>query len=139
MLWLQMFPMAAALGAAEQQVLEEVNAHRRAQGLAALAWHEPAAAEARKHCSRLLAGKTAGPHDGFSERAARLRRATGARRAGENVFLQDRGQFHPAAALSAWLASDGHRSTLEGPFELSGVGVVERGGRVCATEIFLGR
>jgi len=134
-----MFLMAAALGAAEQQVLEEVNAHRRAQGLAALAWHEPAAAEARKHCSRLLAGKTAGPHDGFSERAARLRRATGARRAGENVFLQDRGQFRPASALSAWVHSEAHRRTLEGPFQLSGVGIVMRAGEVCATQIFLGR
>jgi len=139
MLWLQMLLMAAALGAAERQVLEEVNAHRRAQGLAALGWHEPAAAEARRHCGRLLAGGAGGPHDGFRERAARLRRSTGARRAGENVFLKDRGRFHPSDALAAWLDSEAHRRTLEGAFELSGVGVVERGGMVCATQIFLGR
>ncbi len=131
--------LAAALASAERQVLDEVNAHRRANGMGALAWHEPAAGEARRHCAQVLAGKAAGPHAGFERRAERLRAAAGARRVGENVFLQERGAFRAERAVEAWLASEGHRRTIEGPYELSGVGVVERGNQVCAAQIFLGK
>lgn len=131
--------MMAALAGAEQQVLRQVNLHRQAEGLGALAWNEAAAQEARRHCSRVLEGKAPGPHAGFQQRAARLRRSTGARAAGENIFLMENGQFLAGRAVQAWLASDNHRRSIEGPFEWSGVGVVARGTRVCAAQIFLGR
>lgn len=137
LLWSLLF--MAALAGAERDVLEQVNAHRKVKGLSALVWHEAAAQEARRHCGRVLAGTARGPHAGFEERAARLRRATGARRAGENVFLQDNGPFVAERAVQAWLKSRGHRRAIEGPFEISGVGLVSRGGRVCAAQIFLGR
>lgn len=131
--------LGAAAAAPERDVLDLVNGHRRAAGLGELAWHEAAAAEARTHCGRLLAGQAAGPHDGFAARAERLRRAAGARQAGENVFLMENGRFRAERALEAWLASEGHRRTMEGPFDLTGVGVVTRGSRACAAQIFLGR
>ncbi len=131
--------LAASLPGLERAVLDQVNAHRRAAGLNALAWNERAAAEARAHCGRLLAGKAAGPHDGFEQRAGRLRRAARARSAGENVFLMENGEFRPERAVRAWLASEGHRSAIEGPFEMTGVAVVMRGSRACAAQIFLGR
>jgi uncharacterized protein YkwD len=130
---------AATLAGAEREVLAEVNAHRQAVGLAGLAWSERAAEEARAHCGRVLAGTAAGPHDGFAARAERLRRATGARRAAENVFLMENGPFRAQRAMEAWLGSSSHRNTIEGPYELTGVGVVKRGARACAAEIFLGK
>lgn len=129
----------AALAGAEQQVLEQVNRHRLAEGLGALVWNEAAAREARRHCSRVLEGKARGPHAGFEQRAARLRRATGARAAGENVFLLANGPFVADKAVTAWLTSEGHRRAIEGPFEWSGVGVVALGQNACAAQIFLGR
>jgi len=131
--------MMAVLANAEQQILEQVNRHRMAEGLGSLVWSEAAAAEARAHCGRVLEGKTSGPHDGFAARAERLRRTAGARRAGENVFLMENGRFRAERAIEAWLSSEGHRRTLEGPFDLTGVGVVIRGSRACAAQIFLGR
>lgn len=131
--------LASSLTGLEREVLDQVNAHRRAAGLNALAWNERAAAEARTHCGRVLAGKAAGPHDGFEGRAERLRRAARARRAGENVFLMENGAFRADRAVEAWLESEGHRSAIEGPFEMSGVAVVMRGSRACAAQIFLGR
>jgi len=129
----------AVLAGAEQQVLEQVNRHRMAEGLGALVWNEAAAHEARRHCSRVLEGKSSAPHAGFAQRAARLRRATGARTAGENVFLLANGPFVADKAVTAWLTSEGHRRAIEGPFEWSGVGITALGNRACATQIFLGR
>lgn len=131
--------MMAALAGAEQQVLQQVNLHRRAEGLGDLAWNEAAAQEARRHCGRLLEGKALDAHSGFRQRVARLRRTTGARAAGENVLLMENGRFVAGRAVDAWLASEGHRRAIEGPFEWSGVGVVAQGTRVCAAQIFLGR
>ena len=130
--------LAATFSTAERDVLEKVNAHRRALGLGELAWHEPAAAEARRHCGDVLDAK-AHAHEGFPGRAARLRRAAGAQRAGENLLLQAGTPFRASRAVVEWLESEGHRRAVEGPFQLSGVGVVQRGGRVCAAQIFLGR
>jgi uncharacterized protein YkwD len=131
--------MMAALAGAEQQVLQQVNLHRRAEALGELVWNEAAAQEARQHCERLLKGKARDAHSGFRQRAARLRRVTGARTAGENVFLMENGGFQAEKAVHAWLASEGHRRAIEGPFEWTGVGVVALGTRVCAAQIFLGR
>ncbi len=131
--------LASSLTGLEREVLDQVNAHRRAAGLAELVWNEQAAAEARTHCGRVLAGKAAGPHDGFPQRAGRLRRAARATRAGENVFLMENGAFRADRALASWLGSEGHRQAIEGPFDQTGVGVVTRGNRACAAQIFLGR
>lgn len=131
--------LAASLPGLEREVFEQVNAHRRAAGLAELVWNERAAVEARSHCGRVLEGRTSGPHDGFAGRAERLRRMAGALRAGENVFLMEDGRFRAERALGAWLESRDHRSAIEGPFAMTGVGVVMQGGRACAAQIFLGR
>lgn len=138
MIWGLML-LVASLPFQEREVLEQANVHRRAAGLAELVWNAGAAEEARRHCGRVLAGLAAEPHEGFAQRAARLRREEGAKLVGENVFLQENGAFRAARALEAWLASESHRRTLEGPYEQSGVGVVIRGRRACAAQIFLGR
>lgn len=131
--------LGAVLAGAEHAVLDEVNAHRRAAGLEALVWNEPAAAEARRHCRNVLRGAARFPHAGFEQRAARLRQATGATRAAENILLVEGGGFRASRAVAEWLASPGHRGSIEGPYELSGVGLAERSGRVCAAQIFLGK
>lgn len=131
--------LASSLPGLEREVLDQVNAHRRAAGLNALAWNERAAAEARSHCARVLAGRAAGPHDGFEGRASRLRHAVRARTAGENVFLMENGPFRAERAVEVWLESQSHRRAIEGPFDMTGVAVVMRGSRACAAQIFLGR
>lgn len=136
--WALMLAAASAAGP-EREVLEQVNVHRRAAGLSELVWNAGAAEEARKHCGRVLSGLAAEPHAGFTQRAGRLRREEGAKQVGENVFLVDNGAFRAARAVEAWLTSESHRRTLEGPYEQSGVGVVMRGKRACAAQIFLGR
>lgn len=138
-MFVELILSGALLGGAERAVLDEVNAHRRALGLAELAWSDPAAAEARRHCSAILSGAAREPHSGFEKRAARLERMNGASTVAENVLLVEGRSFSPRDAVARWLASSGHRRSIEGPYALSGVGISGRNGRVCAVQIFLGR
>jgi uncharacterized protein YkwD len=62
------------------------------------------------------------------------------RRSAENVAF-NQGHRDPAAdAVRGWLASRGHRENIEGPYELTGVGVVSNAkGEFYFTQIFVGR
>ena len=61
-------------------------------------------------------------------------------RVGENVAF-NRGHRDPAAeAARGWLASRKHRENIEGPYQLTGVGVATNAaGEVYFTQIFIGR
>jgi uncharacterized protein YkwD len=62
------------------------------------------------------------------------------RRTAENVAFDQGHPDPPAAAVRGWLASCGHRENIEGPYELTGVGVVSNAkGEVYFTQIFVGR
>jgi uncharacterized protein YkwD len=53
----------------------------------------------------------------------------------------NQGHRDPAAvAVQGWLESPGHRENIEGPYELTGVGVASNAkGEVYFTQIFVGR
>jgi uncharacterized protein YkwD len=129
---------AMSAGAVEQDVLAEVNRYRAGRGLSTLEWSEAAAEEARLHCRNLLTGPVVSPHAGFDSRVARLRKKLSFRGAAENVgllSLRDRpGDF----VVRMWAGSDTHRRNLEGPYQRTGIGVVQSNGMVCATQILLG-
>lgn len=88
----------------------------------------------------MAAGTTPLGHEGFAHRVKALRHVMTCRRTAENVAF-DQGHRDPAAeAVSGWLASRGHRENIEGPYELTGVGVVSyASGEVYFTQIFVGR
>lgn len=125
--------------AVERDVLELVNRHRRARRLPPLAADARIAAEARRHSAAMAAGRGLG-HAGFDDRVAALRRLMPVRQSAENVAF-NRGHRDPAAeAVRGWLASRGHRRNIEGPYELTGVGVATNAkGEVYFTQLFVGR
>jgi len=126
--------------ALERAAFELVNRHRRARGLPALTLDARIAREARLHSDDMAAGRTPFGHEGFDERARALRRVIPWPATAENVAY-DRGHRDPAAeAVRGWLASRGHRRNIEGPYELTGVGVASNAaGEVYFTQIFVGR
>ncbi len=81
-------------------------------------------------------GKRGFGHSGFSERV----KATGLQftSAAENVG-QNQGFDDPAGqAVEGWLHSHGHRTNIEGRFNLTGVGVARsRNGTFFFTQIFM--
>jgi uncharacterized protein YkwD len=95
---------------------------------------------ARLHSAAMAAGRTPLGHEGFADRVETLSRVMSCRRTAENVAF-NQGYRDPAAdAVHGWLASRGHRENIEGPYELTGIGVVSNAaGEVYFTQIFVGR
>jgi uncharacterized protein YkwD len=117
-----------------------VNRHRRARGRPALGSDARIAEQARLHSAAMAAGRTPLGHRGFDDRVAALHRVMTCRRTAENVAF-NQGHRDPAAeAVRGWLGSRGHRENIEGPYELTGVGVASNAaGEVFFTQIFVGR
>jgi uncharacterized protein YkwD len=88
----------------------------------------------------MAAGRAPFGHADFDGRVAALQQQMVLHRTAENVAF-DKGHRDPAAeAVRGWLASRGHRQNIEGPYELTGVGVVSnQNGEVYFTQIFVGR
>lgn len=126
--------------ALEQAVHELVNRHREAHGLAPLTLDARISREARGHSSAMAARTTPLGHERFADRVKALSRVMACRRTAENVAF-NQGHREPAVeAVRGWLASRGHRKNIEGPYELTGVGVVTNAaGEVYFTQIFVGR
>lgn len=129
---------ALSAGSIEQDVLGGVNRYRAGRGLSALEWNEAAAVEARVHCRHLLTGPIASPHSGFDGRVARLRKKISFRGAAENVGLLSLRDRLGDVVVRMWAGSDTHRRNLEGPYQRTGIGVVQSNGMVCAAQILLG-
>jgi len=126
-------------GRLEQTVLDLVNRHRRAHGLAALVPDARIAQQARAHSVAMAAGRTPLGHAGFDARAAALHKLMAFRGIAENVAF-NQGHRDPAAeAVRGWLGSRGHRQNIEGPYERTGIGITSNAkGEVFFTQIFVG-
>ena len=82
----------------------------------------------------MASGATSLGHGGFDDRVATIGRTIPWTRAGENVAVNRT----VAAVVDRWLKDRGHRSTIEGNFDLTGIGVVnDRNGLLCVTQIFI--
>ena len=126
--------------ALERAAFELVNRHRLDRGLPALRLDPRVADQARSHSADMAAGNVALGHAGFDGRVQALRRAIPWRATAENVAF-NRGHSDPAAeAVRGWLASRAHRENIEGPYEVTGVGVASNpAGETYFTQIFVGR
>ncbi len=126
-------PSADRLGRA---VYKKINAYRVRNGLNELRWNDRVADQARAHSVAMARGERRFGHSGFSERV----KATGIdfTSAAENVG-QNQGFDDPVGqAVEGWLHSQGHRTNIEGRFNLTGVGVARsRNGTFFFTQIFL--
>jgi uncharacterized protein YkwD len=124
----------------EVAVVDLVNRHRIAHGLSALVADARIAREARRHSAAMATGAIPFGHDGFPDRIAALRRVMACGAAAENVS-STQGYDDPAPeALRGWLASRGHRGTMEGRYDATGVGVARSPtGKIYFTQIFVER
>ena len=114
------------------QLLAEVNQHRRAMGLRALAVDSRLAGIARSWADHMVATGTLAHNDAFFSTSSH--RALGMRALGENVGWN----YSVSAQGDAFLHSPGHRANIEnGSFTVAGFAVV-RGpdGRIWSVEDF---
>ena len=131
--------------AIEDQILDQVNDYRRAQGLGGLRRHGGLDALARRHAQFMLDnqgkfglhGSTV-THYGFEERELMARRTMNIEALAENVIAGRPGGGNVGATLvRVWLGSPGHLSNISQKWGLTGIGVAADGeGCVCATQLF---
>ena len=117
-------------------ILTLINQYRRSIGLSELQPLDIANVEAQHHSVDMVKGKTPFGHDGFEDRIADIRKTTGfIKGAAENVAY---GQLTAAQVVDGWLHSPGHKKNIEGDYNLTGVGTVQReDGVIYFTQIFI--
>ena len=120
----------------EQEVHSLINKERAKNGLRNLAMDERIAKQARIHSNNMANGSVAFGHDGFEARVE----ATGIPyvKAGENVAWNSYEANTAQVAVEGWMNSAGHRKNILTPeYDLTGIGVVEKGGKYYYTQIFM--
>ncbi len=120
----------------DRQILTLVNEHRSKIGLKPLIFNNAINKEALGHSQNMASGSVAFGHDGFEQRAERLRKAIpNANGTGENVAY---GSRTAEDVVKMWLNSPGHRKNIEGKFNLTGIGIAKSAdGTLYYTQMFI--
>ncbi|HZW36886.1 MAG TPA: CAP domain-containing protein [Candidatus Deferrimicrobiaceae bacterium] len=134
-------PPDTAAGALESRTFKLVNDHRRTIGLAPLAHDARIAAVARRHSRNMAEGRVPAGHEGFEARQREISKVIPLRGIAENVGVNDYPRSDTVrSAVSGWLGSRGHRSNIEGRYDLTGVGIArDAHGVYYYTQIFVRR
>ena len=129
---------AATTADLEQSVFDQINQYRVGRGLSRLTQDARIATQSRNHSQAMANGQVPFGHAGFQERVRVIGQQIPLRGAAENVAY-NKGAKDPAKqAVEGWLKSSGHRSNIEGNFNLTGVGVAQNGkGEYYFTQIFI--
>jgi uncharacterized protein YkwD len=124
-----------------RELFEQVNQRRQSVGLQPLLWDSTLAALATQHSEAMAAGLVPFGHDGFEGRIASAGSTLSISRASENVATNNFPVDQVVAqTLSGWISSPGHRENLEGPYELSGVGIARSSrGEYFVAQIYIAR
>jgi len=121
----------------ENQILELVNQHRESIGKDRLILDVYMTFESRTHSKNMANEIVPFGHDGFGDRAKRIKEKLGGRGTGENVAF---GYNSAEGVMTGWLNSKGHRANIEGDYTHIGIGVyANEGGRIFYTQIFLSK
>ena len=117
-------------------ILHYVNEYRHKKGLSTLTMNAVVSAQAQKHSENMASHKTAFGHNGFDSRMSRISsQLGGANATAENVAMGDMGAKQ---VVDMWLTSPGHRQNIEGPYNLTGIGIAsDRKGNLYFTQIFI--
>jgi uncharacterized protein YkwD len=122
--------------AIEQSIFNQINRYRVSKGLRALTRDSRIDTQARIHSQNMASGKVPFGHQGFQQRVQATKISF--RGAAENVAY-NKGYSDPATqAVQGWLKSTGHRTNIEGNYNLTGIGVATNSkGEVYFTQIFI--
>jgi uncharacterized protein YkwD len=125
-----------AVGSLEQSIYNQVNQYRRVQNLPPLAFDQTISEQARAH-SAAMANSGRISHNGFDDRAALIGQTITYSSVAENVASNQGYENPDNTAVKGWIKSPGHQQNMVGDFDLTGIGVVEKGGSYYFTQIFV--
>ncbi|KYP14947.1 MAG: hypothetical protein A1D16_16710 [Flavihumibacter sp. CACIAM 22H1] len=120
----------------EQSILTEVNEYRKQMKLAPLRVNSVIATEAGLHSQAMARKQVAFGHGGYGGRVKRISiRLEGLVGSAENVAV---GKMSAKEVVKRWLNSPTHRKNIEGPYNLTGIGVSKDAtGRFYYTQLFI--
>jgi len=126
------------LASVEQAVHNQVNQYRASRGLPPLSLDARISEQARVHSQNMAIGTVPFSHDGFTQRVQTIARVIPYSGAAENVAY-NQGYGDPATqAVQGWLRSTGHRTNIEGQYNLTGIGIAKNSqGEYYFTQIFI--
>jgi len=115
-------------------ILKLVNEHRAAMKLNPLVMNDYISKEAGTHSQNMASGKVEFGHDGFDDRAARIKtQLKNVNSWAENVAF---GSKTARQAVEMWLKSPGHKKNIEGNYNLTGIGIAKGPDGLYFTQIF---
>ena len=127
-----------SLIALEQAIHKGVNQYRLSRSLAPVRKDERISHVARKHSQAMARGSMPFSHNGFKKRVKTIGRTIPYRKAGENLAVLKGYPDLVGTAIQGWIDSPGHRKTMEGDFDLAGVGIAKNAkGEYYFTQIFV--
>lgn len=116
-------------------LLKLINNHRKEYGLVQLSHNDQIREEATKYTEQMANGKVPVGPPSFDSPVKQLVYRMGGREMVELVSYQF---SSPEEVYKAWMNSTHQRSTIEGSYNLTGIGVVQsQDGRVFVTQIFM--
>ena len=125
----------------ERRTYDVVNDYRVSIGLPALEYSEALAAIARQHSRAMATGRSSFSHAGAPLRMRAAQDIIRLKTFAENIAFNNAPAHRaPRRALSGWLGSQSHRKTIEGEFDLTGVGSARgEDGFIYLTQLFVDR
>lgn len=106
----------------ENSIHAKINAYRASKGLPALSQVSVMVTQARLHSSSMVSRNSL-DHNGFEDRVEEIQKSVAIGSAAENVAFNG-GFADPAEeAVQGWLGSTGHRTNIEGDYNVTGIGV----------------
>ena len=125
----------------ERRTYDLVNDYRVSIGLPALEYSEALAAIARQHSRAMATGRSSFSHAGAPVRMRAAQDIIRLKTFAENIAFNNAPVHRaPRRALNGWLGSENHRKTIEGEFDLTGVGSARgEGGFIYLTQLFVDR
>jgi uncharacterized protein YkwD len=128
----------ASLSTIEQNIYQQINQHRQSLNLPPLQLNQTLAQEARIHSERMAAKTIPFSHQGFEQRTQQISRTIPYQEVAENVSVNQNAKDPGATAVQSWLKSSQHRQSIEGDFDLTGIGVARNSqGEYYFTQIFI--
>ncbi|GAC1458341.1 MAG: CAP domain-containing protein [Chamaesiphon sp.] len=129
---------SSAFNTLEQSIYKEVNQYRKSRNLPPLTIDARISEQARAHSQAMASDRVPFGHQGFEQRVQAIARAIPYQRAAENVAFNQGYSQPDTQAVEGWIKSIHHRENMEGPYNLTGIGIAKNAkGEYYFTQIFI--
>jgi len=125
---------------AEQKIHQLVNQYRISKNLPALVLDERISQLAREHSEAMAENKIPLGNCGFRERIRKIALFLPSKKASENIASYQGNPINEEIVVQFWLKSARHRKTIQGDYNLTGIGIARSTDDVYYfTQIFIKR